>query len=237
MYGAMLVLMLAMAQSAFVGDSQGSTYEISSDSTLVRAQDGGEVISAQELLYFLPDSVYSVEYSKPYFLLPPTLASDRKSWRKLEDLSVAPDGGHVAVIANSGGGVDVLLRQVPDGPLMVVGWWHHCGSDSLYWSPDSRFLLIALNGGENSKMILLELTSDPTNPAQRAAAWDSELGWMFTGKPPTWDMEVGTATVSLKPVPTESSNRSQGPASGTSSSKVIHFRSMKPDGTPVPQKQ
>ena len=235
MYVSISILMLALAQSACAGDSNGITYEITSDSMQVRVvEDGAELISANELLFSLPDSVYAVEYGKSYFILPAPVASDTKPWRRLQQLSVAPDGQHVAVVANTGGGIDVLVKRVADGLLLAVGWWHHTVADSLFWSPDSRYLLIPVRGmGEKSVLLFLELTPEATDPVRKATVWESGTGWVISGNPPQWDMKAGTATVSLSAVPTESGHRSES-ATGTSDTKVIRFTPVNPDSTHVP---
>jgi hypothetical protein len=199
-------------------------YEIASDSTrIVTVRDGHEIISAQNLLYSLPDSVYAVEYGKAYYVPPRTLVSDRKPWRRLEHLSVAPDGGHVAVIANDGGGVDVVLKRIPHGPMMVVGWWHHWGADSLYWSPDSRYLLIALDGGQNSKIIVLELMPESADPVQRVAALDTEISWKFSGEPPAWDTDHELAQVSLTAIWPKSDTQTGNASPGATRTNLIFF--------------
>ena len=57
------VTICSLPPPAHSGEGPMASYVISTDSTRVSAVSGGkELISAQELLYSLPDSVYAVEY-------------------------------------------------------------------------------------------------------------------------------------------------------------------------------
>jgi hypothetical protein len=217
------IMMISAAKSAYSGDRYTNSYEISSDSTRVCVvHDGTDLFSPNDLLYNLPDSVYAVTYSKPYVLLPSPSTSDSKPWRKLAQLAAAPDGAYIAVVANDGAGSDVLLKRVTDGQIVLVGWgWHHAVVQSLYWSPDSRYLLVPrYTAGDQLWLSFLEVTPKATDPVTMAAEWKGERGWNLSEDPPMWDMSTSAVTISL-----------QGPSSGMRTVKVIHFDRTTADST------
>ena len=196
-----IVPVLLAADSELAEESRNLQFEIALDSTRVtNTSTGREVLSPGELLYELPAHVLSVRYQKSFYIPRDSdFVLGRPPWRKLINLSVAPNDSAWAVVAWSGAGFDLLLKKVSDPRLIVIGWHHHAASGSLFWSPDGKYLLIPLFGADSrSYFIIHEMTPVDTLPVRRVGRWSSQQGWHFTSRVPVWNLDGNTVQVFLQ---------------------------------------
>ena len=195
-----IVPVFLAADSELAEESRKLRYEIALDSIRVtNTSTGKEVLSPGELLYELPAHVFSVRYRKSFYIPRDSdFVLGRPPWRKLRNLSVAPNDSAWAVVARNAAGFDLLLKKVSDPRLIIIGWHHHAESGSLFWSPDGKYLLIPLYGADSrSHFIIHEMTPLDSLPVRLVGRWSSQHGWHITSREPVWNMDGNTVQVFL----------------------------------------
>ena len=148
---------------------------------IMDSQTGTIILSGDDLSYDLPDTIFSVYYQLAHYK-PQSFQSTVN--RKLSFLVSSPDDSAFAVVSGHPGVTDVIFFSVSLNDWFLINWSAHTNPIGLFWSPDSRFLLIGVEGGAGRGFVLYELTLASSQPIVVQEQWsEKDKGYILYCSP------------------------------------------------------
>jgi len=109
-------------------------------------------------------------------------------WPYVPFLVSSPNDSAFAVVSGHPGVTDVIFFSVSLNDWFLINWSAHTNPIGLFWSPDSRFLLLGIEGGGGRGFVLYELTLASSQPIEVQERWsEKDKGYIWPANiQPRW---------------------------------------------------